>query len=36
VIEEHAAAVLALLDADNSVPALVVYDGEVDRGCGDG
>jgi hypothetical protein len=29
VIEEHAAAVLALLDADNSVPALVVYDGEV-------
>jgi hypothetical protein len=29
VIKEHAAAVLALLDADNAVPPLVVYDGVV-------
>lgn len=32
MIDEHAAAVLALLDADNAVPALVVYDGKVPTG----
>jgi hypothetical protein len=32
VIDEHAAAVLALLDADNTAPALVVYDGRVPSG----
>jgi hypothetical protein len=32
VIDEHAAAVLALLDADNAAPALVVYDGRVPSG----
>lgn len=29
MIAEHAAAVLALLDADNTAPALVVHDGKV-------
>lgn len=32
MIREHAAAVLALLDADNTAPALNVYDGEVPAG----
>jgi hypothetical protein len=32
VIDEHAAAILALLDADNTAPALVVYDGKVPDG----
>lgn len=29
MIDEHAAALLALLDADNNTPALVVYDGKA-------
>lgn len=32
MIDEHAAAVLALLDADNASPALVVLDGKVPTG----
>lgn len=32
MIQEHAAAVLALLDADNTAPALVVLDGKVPTG----
>lgn len=32
MINEHAAAMLALLDADNSPPALVVLDGKVPTG----
>jgi hypothetical protein len=32
VIDEHAAAILALLDADNTAPALVVLDGKVPTG----
>lgn len=32
MIDEHAAAVLALLDADNTSPALVVLDGKVPNG----
>ncbi len=32
MIDEHAAAVLALLDADNAAPALIVYDGKVPPG----
>lgn len=32
MIEEHAQALLALLDADNTAPALVVYDGKVPSG----
>jgi hypothetical protein len=32
VIDEHAAAILALLDADNAAPPLVVYDGKVPTG----
>lgn len=32
MIDEHAAAVLALLDADNTAPPLVVYDGRVPNG----
>jgi hypothetical protein len=32
MIDEHAAAVLALLDADNASPALNVYDGKVPDG----
>lgn len=32
MIQEHAAAILALLDADNTPPALVVLDGKVPTG----
>lgn len=32
MIDEHAAAILALLDADNSPPALLVFDGFVPTG----
>jgi hypothetical protein len=32
VIDEHATAILALLDADNAPPALVVLDGKVPNG----
>jgi hypothetical protein len=34
VIAEHAAALIALLDAVNDSPALVVYDGKVPNGTG--
>lgn len=36
MIDEHAQAVLALLDADNTAPALVVYDGSVPDGINPG
>jgi hypothetical protein len=36
MIAEHAAAVLALLDADNTAPALLVFDGVVPAGTSPG